>query len=163
MRSDGVELLIIIVATFGQVVTGSSAAINIIAMISVWRFILGIGVGGDYPLSAVISSEFAATKSRGRVMTAVFASQGWGSFTASLLARILVAIYKDSLLSDSADNLASADFMWRILIGFGCIPAACALYFRLTILYGASEHLELARLDQTVNISWLHPSYCLLG
>jgi len=41
---------------------------------------MGIGIGGDYPLSAVISSEFAATRSRGRLMTAVFANQGWGNF-----------------------------------------------------------------------------------
>ena len=41
---------------------------------------MGVGVGGDYPLSAVISSEFASTKIRGRMMTAVFAAQGWGNF-----------------------------------------------------------------------------------
>jgi len=41
---------------------------------------MGVGIGGDYPLSAVISSEFAATKIRGRMMTAVFAAQGWGNF-----------------------------------------------------------------------------------
>ena len=43
---------------------------------------MGIGIGGDYPLSAVISSEFAATHIRGRLMTAVFANQGWGQFCA---------------------------------------------------------------------------------
>jgi PHS family inorganic phosphate transporter-like MFS transporter len=41
---------------------------------------MGVGVGGDYPLSAIISSEFAATRSRGRLMTAVFSAQGWGQF-----------------------------------------------------------------------------------
>jgi PHS family inorganic phosphate transporter-like MFS transporter len=42
---------------------------------------MGIGIGGDYPLSAVISSEFAATKIRGRMMTAVFSAQGFGNFS----------------------------------------------------------------------------------
>src|SRR5258708_3282762 len=41
---------------------------------------MGVGIGGDYPLSAVISSEFASTKIRGRMMAAVFANQGWGNF-----------------------------------------------------------------------------------
>lgn len=41
---------------------------------------MGFGIGGDYPLSAIISSEFAATRTRGRLMTAVFAFQGWGQF-----------------------------------------------------------------------------------
>lgn len=41
---------------------------------------MGVGIGGDYPLSAIISSEFASTRIRGRMMAAVFASQGWGNF-----------------------------------------------------------------------------------
>src|SRR5260370_29227840 len=77
--------MIIIVATFGQAISGGGHTISIIGAIITWRFILGVGIGGDYPLSAVISSEFAATRSRGRLMTAVFAFQGWGNFSASLL------------------------------------------------------------------------------
>ena len=50
---------------------------------------MGVGVGGDYPLSAVISSEFASTKIRGRMMTAVFAAQGWGNFGTFHLAPII--------------------------------------------------------------------------
>ena len=44
---------------------------------------MGVGIGGDYPLSAIIASEFAATKIRGRLMTVVFACQGWGQLSAS--------------------------------------------------------------------------------
>lgn len=76
--------MIIIVATFGQALSGQAAAVKIIGVLVVWRFIMGVGIGGDYPLSAVISSEFASTKIRGRMMTAVFASQGWGQFGAQL-------------------------------------------------------------------------------
>ena len=39
---------------------------------------MGVGIGGDYPISAVISSEFSSVHIRGRVMAAVFANQGWG-------------------------------------------------------------------------------------
>jgi PHS family inorganic phosphate transporter-like MFS transporter len=41
---------------------------------------MGIGIGGDYPLSAIITSEFSATKFRGRMMTAVMSAQGFGNF-----------------------------------------------------------------------------------
>jgi PHS family inorganic phosphate transporter-like MFS transporter len=77
--------MIIIVATFGQAISGESPVVSILGAIIVWRFIMGIGIGGDYPLSAVISSEFAATNSRGRLMTAVFAFQGWGNLGSSVL------------------------------------------------------------------------------
>jgi MFS transporter, PHS family, inorganic phosphate transporter len=46
---------------------------------------MGVGVGGDYPLSAVLSSEFAATRMRGRIMNAVFAFQGFGNFSMFVL------------------------------------------------------------------------------
>ena len=74
--------MIIIIATFGQALAGSGLrAVNIIGVLVVWRFIMGIGIGGDYPLSAVISSEFSSTRIRGRLMTAVFANQGWGQLS----------------------------------------------------------------------------------
>ena len=44
---------------------------------------MGVGIGGDYPLSATLTSEFSARKIRGRLMTAVFAAQGWGNFSES--------------------------------------------------------------------------------
>ena len=145
----GIELIIIIVATYAQAVSGSGHAVNIIGVLVVWRFLvsfpilrlhsliilhqMGVGIGGDYPLSAVISSEFASTKIRGRMMTAVFANQGWGNFAAALVAFIITAGYKDSLISSPTPNLEKIDAMWRILIGLGCVPGAFALYFRLTI------------------------------
>ncbi len=72
--------MIILTSTFAQALAGSGPGMNIIAVLIVWRFILGVGVGGDYPLSAVIASEFASTGSRGRLMTTVFTAQGWGNF-----------------------------------------------------------------------------------
>jgi PHS family inorganic phosphate transporter-like MFS transporter len=132
-RMYGIELMIIIIATFAQALSGGAHAVNIIGVLIVWRFIMGIGIGGDYPLSAVISSEFASTRIRGRLMTAVFAAQGWGNFTASLVAYVIVAAYKTPLLHDPVAQLNHVDYMWRLLIGLGCIPGCVALYFRLTI------------------------------
>ncbi|KAH9003091.1 phosphate transporter [Lactarius hatsudake] len=129
-RMYGIELMIIITATLVQALAGSGHAVNIIGVIAFWRFVMGVGVGGDYPLSAVITSEFASTRLRGRLMTAVFTAQGWGNFAASLVALIVVAAYKDSILAGDADRV---DYCWRILIGLGCVPGAIALYFRLTI------------------------------
>jgi PHS family inorganic phosphate transporter-like MFS transporter len=78
MMVDGIELMIIVASTFTQAIAGSGPAVHIITVLTMLRFIMGVGIGGDYPLSAIITSEFAATRSRGRLMTAVFASQGWG-------------------------------------------------------------------------------------
>ncbi|KAF5382059.1 hypothetical protein D9615_004255 [Tricholomella constricta] len=133
-RMYGIELIIIIIGSFAQALSGSGYAVSIIGVLIVWRFIMGIGIGGDYPLSAIISSEFASTRIRGRMMTAVFASQGWGNLTAALIAFIITVSFKDAILNDpSVDQPNHVDYMWRILIGLGCVPGCVALYFRLTI------------------------------
>ncbi|KAN0113395.1 phosphate transporter [Russula decolorans] len=132
-RMYGIELMIIITSTFAQAIAGSGPALNIVGALTCLRFIMGIGIGGDYPLSAVITSEFAATRSRGRLMTAVFASQGWGYLASTIVALVTVSAFKTGILQDSPTNLEHIDYCWRILIGAGCVPGVVALYFRLTI------------------------------
>ncbi|VDB83815.1 unnamed protein product [Peniophora sp. CBMAI 1063] len=132
-RMYGIELSIIIASCFAQALSGSSPAINATAVLTVWRFCMGVGIGGDYPLSAVITSEFAATRSRGRLMVAVFSSQGWGNLAASIVALVVLAAYKDAILSEGTDSFAAMDACWRFLVGLGCIPGVIALYFRLTV------------------------------
>lgn len=44
-----------------------------------WRFLLGIGIGGDYPMSAAIVSERSTLQNRGRMLGWIFSNQGWVS------------------------------------------------------------------------------------
>ncbi|KAG0324253.1 Inorganic phosphate transporter pho84 [Dissophora globulifera] len=125
----GIELMIIIVATLGQALSGNGYTLSLPAALIVWRVIVGIGIGGDYPLSAVITSEFATTNRRGAMMAAVFAMQGFGYLTTGIVAVILLSAFKTSIIA----NTQNLDYVWRILIGFGCLPALVAVYFRLTI------------------------------
>lgn len=124
---------IIIVATVAQAVTGSGAAVTLIGVLVMWRFIMGVGIGGDYPLSACITSEFAATRIRGRMMTAVFAMQGFGQLAAAIVSLIVTYAFRSSIESDAVGQPYSVDYCWRLVIGIGAVPGACALYFRLTI------------------------------
>ncbi|WVQ71037.1 phosphate:H+ symporter [Cryptococcus sp. DSM 104548] len=129
----GIELVIIIIGTLGQAVAGRAPGVNIYGVIIMWRFIMGMGIGGDYPLSSVITSEFAARRIRGRMMTAVFSAQGWGNLTSAIVSVIVVAAYKSSIQSEPLNDLRAVDQSWRLIIGIGCVPAVIALYFRLTI------------------------------
>jgi PHS family inorganic phosphate transporter-like MFS transporter len=53
----GFELIIIIFATLAQALTAGSPACDIVGLIIFWRVIMGVGIGGDYPLSSIITSE----------------------------------------------------------------------------------------------------------
>ncbi|PWY75489.1 phosphate permease [Aspergillus heteromorphus CBS 117.55] len=138
-RMYGIELIIIILATLAQSLASNSPAVSITGLLVFWRTIMGVGIGGDYPLSSIITSEFATTKHRGAMMGAVFAMQGFGQFAAAIVALIATVGFKGSL--ESAKTVANCsgvcqlavDKMWRIVIGFGAVPACIALYYRLTI------------------------------
>ncbi|KAH7078821.1 major facilitator superfamily domain-containing protein [Paraphoma chrysanthemicola] len=135
----GVELMIIISTTLAQSLCGESTTLSIVGVLIFYRVVMGIGVGGDYPLSAVITAEFASTRYRGGIIAAVFAMQGLGQLAASLVTLIVVVAYKDQLMpiasvaACSGDCARTVDKMWRIIIAFGGIPGWFALYYRLTI------------------------------
>ncbi|EIW69559.1 phosphate:H+ symporter [Tremella mesenterica] len=132
-RMYGFELIIIIIGTLGQAVAGQAPGVNIYGVLVMYRFIMGMGIGGDYPLSAVITSEFAARRIRGRMMAATFSAQGWGNFSCAIVSVIVVSAYKNSIINEPVTHLRSVDQCWRFVIGLGAVPGAIALYFRLTI------------------------------
>jgi MFS family permease len=84
-----------------------------------FRFVLGFGVGGDYPVSAVMVSEYANRKDRGKLVGMVFGTQALGLIVGPLIALALLA------------SGASDDLVWRILLALGAVPAAAVIYLRL--------------------------------
>jgi hypothetical protein len=75
-RMYGLELIIIIFATLAQALSSNSPSMSIVGVIIFWRVIMGIGIGGDYPLSSIITSEFATTKWRGAMMVSIDSRDG---------------------------------------------------------------------------------------
>ncbi|RFU33679.1 hypothetical protein B7463_g2704, partial [Scytalidium lignicola] len=136
----GVELAIIVFATLAQSLAAPSPSITITGLLIFWRIIMGIGIGGDYPLSAVITSEFAPTRWRGAMMAAVFSMQGAGQFAAALVALVATYAFRSSFINTTSDWSScdaacqvAGDRAWRIIVGFGALPACFALYYRITI------------------------------
>jgi MFS transporter, PHS family, inorganic phosphate transporter len=83
-----------------------------------FRFLLGFGVGGDYPVSAVLMSEYANRKDRGKLVGMVFGTQALGLIVGPLVALALLG-------TGVSDNVA-----WRVLLGLGAVPAAAVIYLR---------------------------------
>ncbi len=83
-----------------------------------FRFLLGFGVGGDYPVSAVMMSEYANRKDRGKLVGMVFGTQALGLIVGPLIAL--------GLLGGGAGD----DVAWRTMLALGAVPAAAVLYLR---------------------------------
>jgi MFS family permease len=99
---------------------GSAFSLNL-AMLVAFRFLLGFGVGGDYPVSAVLMSEYSHHSNRGRMIGLVFSAQAVGLIIGPLAALALLG------------GGASSGLTWRLLLGLGAIPAAVAVWLRRTM------------------------------
>ena len=82
------------------------------------RFVLGLGIGGDYPVSAVLMSEYSNRKDRGRMVGMVFSMQALGLIVGPLIGLLLLS------------SGVSHGLTWRIMLGLGAIPAAGVIYLR---------------------------------
>lgn len=87
----------------------------------IFRFILGVGIGGDYPVSATIMSEYAGTKVRGMLVSLVFSMQGVGLIVGPLVAMALLAAG------------VSHDLAWRVMLALGAVPALSVYWMRRTM------------------------------
>ncbi|BBD71769.1 MFS transporter [Sulfodiicoccus acidiphilus] len=94
----------------------SALSPNIYYLIA-FRSIMGLGIGGDYPISATIMSEYSNTKDRGKLIALVFANQGLGTLAA-------IAVGVGSVIA------FPASIAWRVIAGVGAIPAATVIYLR---------------------------------
>jgi PHS family inorganic phosphate transporter-like MFS transporter len=98
---------------------------DVYTQLALWRFLLGFGVGGEYPLAATIASEGAKdTAGRGKSVLYTFSMQGWGKLAAALVNYALV------------NNLAyfggvwELDSAWRFALALGCLLNVFTLPFR---------------------------------
>ena len=111
----GVEAAIMAVAAIGSAFSPS------LIWLVAFRFLLGVGIGGDYPVSAVIMSEYANRRDRGKLVTLVFSMQALGLVVGPVVALTLLAAGVPS------------DLAWRWMLGLGALPALAVIYFRRTM------------------------------
>ncbi|KAJ1882117.1 hypothetical protein H4R99_000838 [Coemansia sp. RSA 1722] len=124
------SLMIAIITTVASAFSSSMVrGFNVFVVLFIWRVLLGFGIGGDYPLTASIVSEYSGVHSRGKMMAAVFAFQGFGNVLAPIVSIIVTACFMQSIGRD----VLYLDYVWRIIVGVGCVPGVATLYWRLTM------------------------------
>ncbi|GLE04394.1 hypothetical protein PINS_up013336 [Pythium insidiosum] len=80
------------------------------------RFVLGLGVGGVYPLSATTAIESSHDEVKNsKIVAAVFSFQGVGQLLAPLMAYLLVQLRLHDV------------YGWRLLLGIGALPGLFVL------------------------------------
>ncbi|CAN6909434.1 unnamed protein product [Brassica oleracea] len=133
----GITLIMMILCSVASGLSFGDKAKGVMTTICFFRFWLGFGIGGDYPLSATIMSEYANKKTRGAFIAAVFAMQGVGILAGGFVALAVSSIFDKNFPAPSyaVDRALStppqADYIWRIIVMFGALPAALTYYWRM--------------------------------
>jgi MFS transporter, PHS family, inorganic phosphate transporter len=114
--------------------------INIYVVLAFWRFLLGLGCGGVYPLAATITAESNADTTNkadaSKLVALSFSMQGVGYFVTPLVGWVLVSILGDD-----------SDLAWRLLLGFGAMPGLLLMFLRMR------RQLKLTGLNKAKGIS----------
>ncbi|KAG0525129.1 hypothetical protein BDA96_06G028900 [Sorghum bicolor] len=133
----GMTLMLMVVSCLASGLSFGSTPNAVMATLCFFRFWLGVGIGGDYPLSATIMSEYANKRTRGAFIAAVFAMQGFGNLTGGIVAIVVSAAFKSRFDAPAykddpaASTVPQADYAWRIVLMFGAIPALLTYYWRM--------------------------------
>ncbi|XP_050375939.1 probable inorganic phosphate transporter 1-9 [Argentina anserina] len=128
----GLSLMVMVLSSIGCGFSICTSRTCVLVSLGFFRFLLGVGIGGDYPLSATIMSEFANKRTRGSFIAAVFSMQGFGILASSIVTIVVCAVFN---LVESPDPKEAtpdvADMAWRLILMLGAIPAAMTYYWRM--------------------------------
>ncbi|XP_030451101.2 inorganic phosphate transporter 1-4-like [Syzygium oleosum] len=136
-RVYGITLMLMVGCSIASGLSFGSSPRAVMATLCFFRFWLGFGIGGDYPLSATIMAEYSNKKTRGSFIAAVFAMQGFGILAGGTVAIVVSSIFSAAYPAPpfSVDPLGStvpqADYVWRIILMFGALPAVLTYYWRM--------------------------------
>jgi len=123
-------------ATFLVAALASGFAWDITSLV-VLRFVLGLGVGADYPLSATYLIEFLPRARRGRITVWVFALWMGGAAVSSAVGLALLPL---------------GEHAWRYMLASGAIPALGILWLRKNLPESPRWYLRRGRIKEAVAV-----------
>ncbi len=133
----GRKTMYVIDLIFFVVFAGISALSQNIWELILFRFLLGIGIGADYPISSTYISEFAPASKRGKFISSTFTFWGIGALTAAIVGYILAQLGPDS---------------WRYMLFSGVIPAVVVILLRTRMPESPRWLISQGKVKEAVNV-----------
>jgi len=84
--------------------------------LGIFRILLGIGVGGDHPISASVTSDRSNIRKRGTMLSYIFSNRGWEGFVGSLVTIIVFLCYKNAMEEERHRRLMEVPNFFSIVL-----------------------------------------------
>lgn len=100
-----IDIAIFIIATAGTVLAWNAASLIF------FRFLVGVGIGADYPISVSYITENVPSQKRGRMTIGAFTFQAVGALLGAITGLVVIHVFQ-TLYPDSSDQ-AAIQYAWR--------------------------------------------------
>jgi len=121
-------MLVVDVAIFVIATAGTALAWDATSLIA-FRFLVGVGIGADYPISVSYITENMPARFRGRLVIGAFTFQAIGALLGALTG--LTTIYLFRVLYPETE-LVAIQYAWRWMLGVGVLLAIGVAIVRLS-------------------------------
>lgn len=119
-----ITLSFVVFGAFASSIFSRGSPETIYLVIGIMRFIMGIGIGGIYPMSAAIAAEAENKKKKDDCIHAQAVKAGKAFFWRTPGA---MATYILAWVMQAAQPSGQAELQFRLLLGLGVIPATLAM------------------------------------
>lgn len=138
-------MLVIDIAIFVLATAGTALAWNAASLIG-FRFLVGVGIGADYPISVSYITENVPSRWRGRMVIGAFTFQAIGALLGALTGLFVIYVFQ-TRYPDSAQP--AIQYAWRWMLGVGLLLAIGVGLLRLTFLLESPRyHIARGEYDQ---------------
>ena len=122
-------MLIVDVVLFVVATTGTALAWNAASLI-VFRFLVGVAIGADYPISVAYITENVPARYRGRLVIGAFTFQAVGAMVGALTGVAVITLFQ--VIYPDPEPLA-VQYAWRWMLGVGVVLAIIVAAVRLSV------------------------------
>ena len=130
-RAMALTNLLTVLGALGSALLTWGEAASVYSVLMACRFVLGVGVGGKYPLAATIRAE-ACTEGDAPLHSATEVAKGFFWQTPGAMLPYAVGLLVLHWPSSSG-SLAAVSLQFRLVLGLGAVPALlvmCLCYFQ---------------------------------
>jgi MFS family permease len=154
-------MLIVDVAIFVIATAGTALAWNAASLIA-FRFLVGVGIGADYPISVSYITENVPSRLRGRMVIGAFTFQAVGALLGAVTGIVVIHLFQ-TLYPES--TVLAIQYAWRWMLGVGLVLAIAVGILRFSFLlespryyiaqgdYEAASKAASTLLEEPVNIT----------